>query len=376
MGNERLARGEGGLGETERVTLVADRDTWVETGTAVAGPVLLVGRTGTYEARAFFKVARWNLPNTDDPTFSLISVGLVAPTDLPGTSSLVPPVTIQLGRIDTVWNYQTVTWDSLPRVAPEILAESTLTARENPLVINFTAYAPLDSLKKWHLDPSSMQGFRLSFSSASGEGLEAYHSDSLRIRVAFRITVNGTVRDSTLDSRTVEQVYVHTPASLVPTGVETPLPLGTPEGYGIALHFPTQPIPEGSSIHEVSLLLPVDPSTDSGPFTNEGRSVNLEVRTAGADWSEGVTSSAALSPSASIAGAALLAAYHGEADSVLTVKLRLGLAREWSTSPASNLGLLVTSVRGELAPLWISSRESGRAPRLRIAYTPPPGTRF
>ena len=375
MGNERLARGPGGLGETTRVTVTADRDTWVETGAAVTGPVLLVARSGAFEAVTHLKLARWNIPDTTDLTLSIRSVVLFAPSLARDTLNTPGAVGIELGRADAAWDSTTIAWPGPGSAA--LLGSATESFLEDTLTVDLTASAPLDSLKRWARDPSSIPGLRLSLAAASGPGVAAYRAGALVIRIAYDHTVSGSPQTDAIDSPVTEDLYVRKLATALPAGNETELPLGGLDGFGVALHFPSPTIPTGAAIQEVALLLPVDAATDSIPFLEMGRTVDVEVRAAGAPWPETVTAASALNASAAVVAGSWNFAYHGSPDSLLTIRLPASLARDWSGAPAANHGLLLTALRGEIAPaILIGSRESARAPRLRVSYTTAPKERF
>lgn len=376
VGNERLGRGPGGLGETSRVTVPADRDTWVGTGTRNTGPVLLVARTAAgFEAVTHLKVAGWNIPDTTDATLAIRSVVLFAPSLARDTLNAPSPVTIELRADTTAWDGATIAW---PRpAAAALLASATEDFLEDTLTLDLTAAAPLDSLKRWARDPASGSLLRLSLAALSGPGVAGYQAGALSIRIAYDHTVSGAGRTDIVDTRVTEDLYVHTPAASLPAGSEALLRLGGLEGLGVAVRFPSPTIPPGAAIQEVALLLPVDALTDVIPFLEDGRTVDLEIRTAGADWVESATEASALSAADATVASLRNFAYHGDSDSLLTIQLPASVARGWSGAPAGNRGLLITSVRGEIAStLWISSRESARAPRLRVSYTTPPKERF
>src|SRR5262245_10212188 len=81
VGAGRLIRGPGGLGTTVRVAPIADRDTYVEPGTADFGTVLIVGTDTAFVARIFMAVASWKVPSDTLPGFTLGGISLEVPRD-------------------------------------------------------------------------------------------------------------------------------------------------------------------------------------------------------------------------------------------------------------------------------------------------------
>ncbi|HET9941099.1 MAG TPA: hypothetical protein VFR25_08340, partial [Candidatus Eisenbacteria bacterium] len=121
-GNERLIRGAGGLGSTLVETTIPDRDTYVTPGTANYGSVLLVGRDATFEARAFFKILRINLPSTD--FVSVVPTGNVL-LDFPHVPLRNEPLSIDLELRETATalaDSGTIAW---PGPAPGVLLASS-----------------------------------------------------------------------------------------------------------------------------------------------------------------------------------------------------------------------------------------------------------
>lgn len=375
MGNARLLRGPGGLGETVRDTLYADRDTWVETGTRNGGPALLVANTGTYEAVTHLHMASWSIPDTNDPTLVIRSVVLFAPWIARDTLSATNPMTIEVHADTTAWDTTAISW---PGPAPgHWLGQATEDFRTDTLTIPLTLASPLDSLKKWARDPSSVPGFQLRAPNVTPGSIATYKAGSVKIRVAYDHGLPGSVISDVRDSYATTDLYVHSPATSIATGSDPLLHLGGVEGLGVAVRFDTPSVPPGAAINEASLILQVDAATDSIPFIHLGATVDLEVRTAGADWSETATSQSALAVLPTPIATILNFTHRSPADSLITIRLPASTLRAWAAAPSTNHGLVITAVRGDLvSPIFLDSRESLRPPELRVSYTTAPKGRF
>jgi hypothetical protein len=378
VGNERLARGPGGLGVTQRDTTFADRDTDVAGLGRDTGFSLLVGKTATMEAVALFRVSAWSLPadTTAAANFSVLSTalratsrGLYIPRDaLPSH----PAVDVRLTLAQGSWDSTTVTWPG-PQDSV-LIGQGTEDFTGADLVVPVTV--PFDTLRAWARSPASAPGFRLHSPSASPGGIAAYEAGSLKFRIIYDHTVSGVARTDTLDTAVRQDLYLYTPAGTPPTGSEPTLKLGGFEERSVVVRTPSPIFPDGASINQATLLLRVDAATDTIPYASSS-TINLEVRTIGADWAEAGTSLPALAAATVPIAVYSNFAYQGAADSVIAIHLPESVIRAWAESPASNYGLLLTAARGNLVqPLYIQSRESGSGPELRAAYTTPPRGRF
>jgi hypothetical protein len=107
VGAGRLIRGPAGLGTTVRAARNPDRDTYVQAGTADFDSLLLVGTSGTFQARTFLKVATWALPDTLLPGFAPVNISLEVPRNLTlGFTS----TTLNLDLASAAWDTTNVSW--------------------------------------------------------------------------------------------------------------------------------------------------------------------------------------------------------------------------------------------------------------------------
>ncbi len=347
----------------------------METGTRMSGPAVLVANTGTFEAVTLLKVRSWSLPDTNDPTLSIRSIVLFAPWI--ARDSLNTPMTVELDEPASVWDTTAVSWGTRPAVGP-VLGQVTQEFKSVPLEMTLTLPSPLDSLKKWARDPSSMPGFLLRAPNVTPGSIASYKADSVYFRVAYNRVVSGTdTTTETRDSYATTHLYVHSPATSLATGSELLLRLGSPEGFAAPLHFAVPALPAGAAVNEVTLYLRVDSATDSIPYLERSRTVDLEVRLAGADWLESVTSQQGLAVVEAPIGTRRQFAYRGVSDSLITIRLPLSTLRAWASAPSANYGLVLTALGGDLVPpIFLDSRESSRPPELHVSYTTPPKERF
>lgn len=380
VGNERLARGPGGLGLTERDTTFADRDTDVPSLGRDTGSFLLVGKTASMEAATYFRVTAWAVPtDTTDVTLSIVSVSLHAkslgmhiPYD--GLTAHLP-VDVFLARSVSPWDSTSVTWPGPG--SDGVLGQTTEDFSGADLIVPISFPSPIDTLRHWAAHPDSLPGFTLYSPSDQPGGIAAYKAGSLRFQVVYNHTVSGVLRSDTLNTAITRDLYVYTPAGTPPAGTESSVTLGGFEEKGAVIRTPSPVFPAGASINEATLLLRVDAATDSLPFAGTDSTIDIEVRAIGADWAEGSASLAALAASTVPVAVYRGFAYHGPVDSLIAIHLPGTTLRAWADRPASNYGLLLTAVRGNLLPpVLIRSRESGRGPELRAAYTTPPRERF
>ncbi|HEY7727956.1 MAG TPA: hypothetical protein VID50_05835 [Candidatus Eisenbacteria bacterium] len=379
VGNERLARGAGGLGLPERDTTAVDRDTDVPGLGRDTGTFLLAGKAPALEAAVYFRVGAWKLPDTTDATLSILSIALHAtslaihiPRDgLPSH----PAVSIVLARAASAWDSSSVTWPGPARGA--LLGQASEDFTGADLIVPVSFPAPVDTLKAWARDPTSVPGFTLYSPSDVPGGIAAYQAGTIRFRVIYDHTVSGISRTDTLDTAATEDLYLYTPVGGTPSGTEPSLALGGFEERGLVVRAPSPVFPPGASINEAAFLLRVDAATDSLPYSSEGATVDIEVRTVGADWVEGGAALQALMASAAPVAVLRGFAYRGPQDSLIAIHLPGAAIRAWADNPAANYGLLLTAAGGNLVPpLYIRSRESGYGPELRAAYTTPPSGRF
>jgi hypothetical protein len=381
VGNERLARGPGGLGVTEQDTTFAERDTDVPGLSRDTGSSLLVGRAGVMQAITLFQVSAWSLPTdtTAASSFSVVSTalhatsrGLYIPRGVPTAHT---PVIVSLALTRSgAWDSTTVTWSSVPTDSV-VVGQGSEDFTGGDLIIPLAV--PYSTVIGWaatQAQPSAPR-FALYSPSASPGGIAAYLAGSIKFRLVYNHAVLGVDRTDTLDTAVSRDLYVYDPAGTAPAGTEPTLSLGGFEEKGVVVRAPSPVFPDGASIDQATLLLRVDALTDTIPY-GSGSTIDLEVRRVGADWSEGGASVSNLAASVPIAVYSGFA-YHGPADSLIAIHLPGSVFRAWADAPSTNYGLLITAERGNLVPpLYLRSRESGYGPELRVAYTTPPGGRF
>ncbi|HSQ61250.1 MAG TPA: DNRLRE domain-containing protein [Acidobacteriota bacterium] len=364
LGNERLLRGDEGFGTTTRSTVNPDRDTYASPGTANFGPTLVVGASGTFEARSFFRVSTWSIPDTNDVSVVIQSITFEARADtlaVSDASNLFVTVATTAGPPELTW----------PGVSP-FTELGTAQAEAGALVripIALTAY---DSIRAWAATPSRLPGLMLYY--VGGTGVIGLEAGKAVIKIAYTRTVSGSPVPDTLTTATSDDFYLHPLDAPVPTGSETTLVLGGLYEEGVPIRFPATPVAEGSTVNEATLRLRVSPSS---PIFPTGRSVVLEVRRLKSAWLETVTGQSALDPDTSAVFASATVAYRSAADSVISITLPQSIVRDWTAAGGLNEGLLVTARNGNRAPrLLIGSRESSLPAELRVSITTPPPGRF
>jgi hypothetical protein len=366
VGADRLARGPGGLGTTVRVAPIADRDTYVEPGTADFTDVLIVGTDTAFTARTFLAVAAWHIPSDTLPGFSLGVVSL----ELPRDTTLIDVGTVNAFTAASTWDTTTVAWPG-PGLGLSIGSAQDLRSDPGAFSIPLTP-AVFDSMKRWALAPTTAPGFVLD---RPGQGLLSYKPGSALFRVRYAHTVSGNPVTDSLDSHVTQDFYLHSPISPVPTGTQQALVLGGIYKAALALHFPVDSVPAGVSIDEASLVLKV--LVGGGPVGPDTLD-HVEIRRIRAPWSESVTEKAPLLVDNATTASRLLRASYSSADSLITIPIPGGLIREWAATSSSNEGFYVSLVnpvnRRRIFP--IGSRESALPPKIHISYTQLPPGRF
>jgi hypothetical protein len=364
LGNERLLRGDGGLGTTTRETVLSDRDTYASPGTANYGPTLIVGASGAFEARSFFRVATWTLPDTTDESVVVESITFEVPADtlvVSDATNLFVTVATTAGPLELNW----------PGPSPRTELGSAQ-AEPGALVRIPMSLASYDSILAWAQTPESLHGFMLYY--VGGTGVIGLEAGKAKIKIAITRTVSGAPVADTLTTATSDDFYLHPLDPVPPAGSDTTLVLGGLFEEGIPIRFPATPVAEGSTVNEATLRLKVMPSS---PVFPTGKSVVLEVRRLKSAWLETVTSQSALDPDTSAVFASASVAYRTAADSVLSITLPQSIVREWTAAGGINEGLLVTAKNGNRAPrLLLGSRESSIPAELRVSITTPPPGRF
>jgi len=186
-GNERLIRGDDGLGTTGRRDTLVDRDTFVPpAGTTIRGTTLLVGQRGLYEARSLFRVRTWNLPDT---TATVDSVRFEIEFDPDVASDLPPGLTpYSLSTAGAPWDTSTVAWPGPPLgtflgSAPDAAGPFTIDLDPSAIAL----------LRSWASD-STFPGFVLSMD--TGQGVRGFKAGTGRFEVVYHQAVGGRSRPS------------------------------------------------------------------------------------------------------------------------------------------------------------------------------------
>ena len=368
-GNERLIRGAGGLGSTLVETTIPDRDTYVTPGTANYGSVLLVGHDATFEARAFFKILRINLPSTD--FVNVIPTGNVL-FDFPHIELRNEPATIDLELRETaaaLADSGTIAW---PGPAPGVLLAASSYDFTGDLVMDLGP-GSYNRLVQWTTpDPDSIPTFMLQVSTI--QGFAAFSSGTARLRIPFTKQVAGVTTPDTVSTTVTFDVYLHPPLVPAATGSDTALVLGGPFESRIAIRAPIPAIPPGASINDLRLVFGVIDSipgyvaaSDSVaqlPFT-------IEIYQATAGWPETAPDQSYV-PTGSTPVALVLRSF--PVGDTLSIPLPPDLARGWTTL---NEGVVLSIRNANVKPgLRLGSRESAVLPLLRVGTTSAPPGRF
>ena len=367
VGAGRVIRGPGGLGTTVRRSPPADRDTYVEPGTADFGNALIVGTDTLFLARTFLAVASWNVPSDTLPGFSLGVVSLELPRD---TTLLDAGNPVSAYTAASPWDTTTVAW---PGPALALLLGSATDDR--PAAGTFSiplTPAVYDSMKRWGLSPGTAPGFVLN---RPGQGLLAYKAGGSVFRVRYTHTVSGNPVLDSLDTRVTQDFYLHSPIAPAPTGTEPALILGGIYMTALALHFPVDSIPAAVSLDEASLVLKI--AFGGGLQGSDSLDV-VQVRRIRAPWSESVTEKAALMVDDGTTAARLLRLSYSSADSLVTIGIPGAVLREWAATASSNQGFYVSLFNpvNRRRSFRLGSRESSRPAELHVTYTALPPGRF
>ena len=365
-GNERLIRGPGGLGSTLVETAIPDRDTYVTPGTANYGSTLLVGHDANFEAQAFFKFLRINMPNDTLPGFTVRDVVFV----IPAVSLRQEPsqITLELHEAATALaDSGTIAW---PGPAPGDLLAST--------VYNFTGFrmnlgaGAFTRLKQWtQPDPDVIPALMLRTTTL--EGFAAFTSRAAQIRILYAYNSGTTTVEDSVSTTAPFDVYLHPPIAPAPTGSDTTLSLGGPFETSVAIRAPIPTISEGSSINDLRLVFGVVDSIPSYTLAADSLGITLVIdvyRVTGA-WPEGATDRSQIPTESSPLATVLRSFPVGD---TLSVPLPASLARGWTTL---NEGVLLSVRNASVKPgLKLGSRESATVPLLRVGTTSAPPGRF
>jgi hypothetical protein len=349
-----------------RIARGPDRDTYVEPGTVDFDSLLLVGTSGTFEARTFLRVPKFTLPDTTLPGFTLQGVTLELTRNL---TMGFDPTTVTL-YTTTAWDTTTVGWPGPPLGT---LLESATDDRLSSTFAIQTSIT-LGDLQGWAQTPATLPNFALA--TAPGQPVAAYVAGKARFRIAYTHDVSGSPRADTVNTAVTQDFYLHDPVSPPPTGADTTLVLGGLYKTEVALHFPVDSIPTGVSVDEATLVLRLLP-TSAAPDTADVRG-RLEVRAIRGPWSETATEQASLpADTVAITSGNVILLYSSAARS-FAIRLPGALMRQWVASPSTNGGLLVRLVNRANLPkaFSIGSRESSLPAEVHISYTELPPGRF
>jgi hypothetical protein len=365
LGNERLLRGDGGFGTTERTFSAPDRDTYVSTGDVNLGQTLVVGFDQSIEARAYFaRPDQWVLPDTLHVGVSILSITFQIPIDVLARNDadgLAATLATTVSEYDSIGSWPGPQQDLTIGTAPD--------ASVAPFRIDLPlSVYPL--IEAWAADPDSLRGLVLY--PAAGNGLVGFEAGKATLSIAYSHDVGGVTEVDTVVTAFPHDHYRHTPPS--PTGADASLILGGISESGVALRFPPVAVPEGYTVNEATLLLHVD--TSAPPFTAD-QSAPLLVRQLRASWPESATDTTMLGPDAAVYVTTDSVSVRTPADSVLTIVLPQSVVRQWAAAGAMNEGILITMANANRLPeIRIGARESARPAELRVSITGPPPGRF
>ncbi len=366
LGNERLARGVEGLGTTTQGDTLVDRDTYVNPSpAALRGATLLIGRGTGYEARSLFRVLAWNLPDTTIHSNQIIRVTFQIEFDASVDENL--PITgtpVELHQAGASWDTTTVEWPGPPLGLLLASGADDLA----PFSLELQPFG-FDSLRSWSQHPDTT-GFMLSL--GSGSGVRGFQAGTGVFRVVYTHLVSGIPKTDSLDTRLATDLTIHTPIT-PPAGTETTLILGGLFRTEALFHAPVPVPPKGFSINGAAIVAYIE-----SPAFPSDEEVEIRAYRVLRDWDESPASADAAGDSLGSIPIAILPHYRvRSAGDSITIPIPILLAREWSTNPSSNDGLLVRVTDSVKAPeIRFSSRESASPPVLRLSTTTPPPGRF
>jgi hypothetical protein len=367
VGAGRLIRGAGGLGTTVRLVPNPDRDTYVEPGTADFDSMLIVGSSGSFEARSFLAVQTWMLPDTTLPGFQPQTVSLELRHNLTLGFSATQ-VTLYLAA--TPWDTTTVAWPGPAAGAQLGSATDDRASLTFSLPLDPGAFA---QAVQWAQNPSGVPGFTL----RSTTGLLAgYTAGAAKFRIRYTHTVSGSPVLDSIDTPVTQDFYLHSPLTPTATGADSALVLGGLYKTTLAIRFPVDSIPSGVSVEEATLILKLLPgSADPDSADTHGALQIRPIRTA---WTEAVTQQAAFTTDASTLTGGNVVLLYSSSARTFTIRMPGSLMREWAAMPSANQGLLVTLVNyaNLTKRLEIGARESSRPAEVHVTYTELPPGRF
>ena len=374
MGNERLIRGPGGLGTTTFQTAIPDRDTYVTPGTANYGPVFLVGQSAAFQARAFFKFAKFNLPDTTLLGFTPDSVYFEVLPDSTLRSQPRDASQFHLGGTsEALVDSGAIAWPG-----PAITQSLASGIHQFGDTLRLRLGASFNQFKGWALDPSSAPAFILE--TLDQNGIWGYHKNRVQFRVTYFYQKSGSAIFAATATSPTLGLYLHAPLNPPATGSDAGLTLGGGYESSVAIRAPVPLIGPGASVNELRFVFSVLdslPGVDGTVLKNAGDSsrvaVILDVYHITAAWPEAATDFSQVPHDATpISSVVNFAGMPGD---TLSVPIPISLARTWFQSPAANNGVLISVRNANVNPgVVLGSRESANPPLLRLSTTsPPPG---
>jgi hypothetical protein len=378
VANERLLRGQGDIGSTDRAVYAANRDTYVGVGQRNFGNTLLVGQEGSYQAESFVRVLVWGVPA--DPNAIIDSVYFTIPNDstfLRGVSTF----TIELAD------------SSGGNAIPTASTSYDLGALHIDLPQPETV---VDSMRSWEAR-RILGGTTPTFviRAPFGGGVAGFQAGNGAFTIRYHLASAPTVL-LTVTSRAIVDFYTRTPLTPLPTGTDVALLMGGRYETMIAIRATIPTIPAGYSLNEATWLLRLDGIEDAledNAFIPDKTYLDVDVFRIGSSWSESATDT--LGMMAGVAIPALrLHKVDPATDSTLVFPIPLAWIRGWTADSTTNHGILVAftrwrefrtvgsgsvfvSVGADISPaIRVRSRETAEPPQLRISWTSPPPSRI
>ena len=371
VANERLLRGQGDIGATDRAVYDADRDTYVGVGQRNFGSTLLVGSEGAYEAESYLRVLTWSVPDTSAVIDSIYFA-------IPNDTTFVRGIT-------------TLTIELADSSALSAFPTFSTTYDLGTLRIDLNTVA-LDSMRAWATRPLTSPTFVLrapsavnavaGFQAGKGSFVVRYH---LPAAPAVILTATST---AIIDS------YTRSPLTPIPTGSETALLLGGRYETMVAVRAEVPAIPAGYSLNEAAWVIHLDGVEDAledNGFVPGKTYLDVDVYRIGASWTESATDTLGMAASSPFP-AVRFQLTDPATDTTLVVPIPLAWMRGWAADSTTNQGVLIAfnrwreqksfgtttvyaSVGPDISPaIRVRSRETANPPQLRISWTsPPPG---
>lgn len=371
LANERLIRGDEGLGTTTDTVYVPDRDTYVRPGDPNFGAVLLVGLDGAFESRAFFKPTAWSLPpDTNSLTLTIDTLRFEIPYS--PLTSIGAGITLSLSRVgDTLTVVPGPIPESFPGATPIASLGTGSTDQTAPFTVIMSPTL-FDSVKTWAKYPSAFRGFVLHVT--GGTGTVGFVAGGASVVIVYTSTASGQPVKGTVRTSIPLDYTLHTPGTPLATGSDPILRLGGRYEWGVPVRFAPGVVPEGSTVNEATLLLRVDPSSPMFPSSD---SVTVEIRNISRPWAETITDTLSLGVEASVIASRSRVLRRTQADSVIAIPLPQTVIRQWTALGGVNEGIFVAVKDAYLhSEILLDARESANAMTLRVSTTSPPPGRF